>query len=209
MKELSPRALAKKKKIQLAAQRLFLKNGFSNTSMDTVTKEAKVSKQTIYSYYESKESLLYDVFQNLISEIDFEKEFQLTQRIEINNLNDLTAILEKIAERISKSLIHPEYLGLVRIILAEMSHFPELGELFKEAVPKQIMGIITKILLHANQKGIIEIDENNMDIIVRMLIGPVLTYILLDGLLVPKNKVNAISSQKVSSIVHYFVNSIS
>lgn len=208
MKELSPRALAKKRQIQSAAQELFLTNGFSDTSMDAVTKKAKVSKQTVYSYYESKEALLYDVFQNLIREINFEKEFQLTQTFEINNITDLTTLLEKVAEKISKSLVQPEYLGLVRIILAEMSNFPQLGELFIEAVPKKVIFMITSILIKAKNKGLIQLDEKDMDVTVRMLIGPLLTYILLDGLLVPQDKVIKISNSKISSIIHYFIKGI-
>jgi TetR/AcrR family transcriptional regulator, mexJK operon transcriptional repressor len=208
MKQLSSRALKKKEQIQLAAKRLFLEKGFSNTSMDAITKEAGVSKQTVYSYYESKEDLLYDVFQNLVGEIDIENKFQLSQMIEINNINDLTTILEMVAEKISKNLVQPEYLGMARIILAEISYFPQLGELFKEAVPTQVIGTIISILSHANKKDVIKINEADMDIVARMLIGPLLTYILLDGLLVPKHQVTVPSHEKISSIIHYFIKSI-
>ncbi|MDL4841241.1 TetR/AcrR family transcriptional regulator [Aquibacillus rhizosphaerae] len=208
MKKLSSRALKKKEQIQLAAQRLFLEKGFSNTSMDAITKEAGVSKQTVYSYYESKEDLLFDVFQSLIGEIDIENKFQLTQNIEINNIGDLTMTLEMVAEKISKNLVQPEYLGMARIILAEMAYFPQLGELFKEAVPTQIIGTISNILSHANKIGVIKINEADMDVVARMLIGPLLTYILLDGLLVPKDQVTVPSREKIASIIHYFIKSI-
>lgn len=208
MKQLSSRALKKKEQIQLAAQRLFLEKGFSNTSMDAITKEAGVSKQTVYSYYDSKEELLFDVFQHLIREIDIENKFQLTQKIEINNIDDLTTILEMIAEKISENLVQPEYLGMARIILAEIAYFPQLGELFKEAVPTQVIGTISSILSHANKKDVIKIKEADLDVVARMLIGPLLTYILLDGLLVPKDQVTVPSHEKIASIIHYFIRSI-
>lgn len=208
MKQLSSRALKKKEQIQIAAQRLFLEKGFSNTSMDAITKEAGVSKQTVYSYYDSKEDLLYDVFQHLISEIDIENKFQLTHNIEINNIGELTSILEMVAEKISKNLAQPEYLGMTRIILAEIVYFPQLGTLFKEAVPTQVIGTITSILSHANKKDLIKIKEADLDVVARMLIGPLLTYILLDGLLVPKDQVTVPSQEKIASIIHYFIKSI-
>ncbi len=208
MKKLSSRALKKKEQIQLAAQRLFLERGFSNTSMDAITKEAGVSKQTVYSYYESKEDLLYDVFQNLIGEFDIKNKFQLSQEIEINNIDDLTTILETVAEKISKNLVQPEYLGMARIILAEIAYFPQLGELFKNAVPTQVMGIIRIILSQANKNDVINIKDADMDVVARMLIGPLLTYILLDGLLVPKHQVTVPSHEKIASIIHYFIKSI-
>lgn len=208
MKQLSSRALKKKEQIQLAAQRLFLEKGFSNTSMDAITKEAGVSKQTVYSYYESKEDLLYDVFQHLIREIDIENKFQLTEKIEINNIGDLTTLLEMVAKKISENLVQPEYLGMARIILAEIAYFPQLGALFKEAVPTQVIGTIKSILSHANKKDVIKIKDADMDVAARMLIGPLLTYILLDGLLVPKDQVTVPSREKIASIIHYFIKSI-
>ncbi len=208
MKKLSSRALKKKEQIQLAAKRLFLEKGFSNTSMDAITKEAGVSKQTVYVYYESKEDLLYDVFQNLIGQIDIESKFQLTQKIEINNIDDLTRLLEMVAEKISQNLVQPEYLGMARIILSEISYFPQLGELFKQAVPTQVIGTIRGILSYANKKDVINIQEADTEVIARMLIGPLLTYILLDGLLVPKDQVTVPSREKIASIIHYFIKSI-
>ncbi|WP_226038553.1 TetR/AcrR family transcriptional regulator [Aquibacillus saliphilus] len=208
MTKLSSRALKKKEQIQLAAQRLFLEKGFSNTSMDAITKEAGVSKQTVYSYYKSKEDLLYDVFQSLIGEIDIENKFKLTQNIEINTIDELTTLLKMVAEKISESLVQPEYLGMTRIILAEMAYFPQLGELFKEAVPTQVIGTIRNILSQANKKDVIKIKEADTDVVARMLIGPLLTYILLDGLLVPKYQVTIPSREKIASIIHYFIKSI-
>ena len=40
-----------------AASCLFLKEGFANTSMDTVAKASGVSKQTVYSHFEGKDAL--------------------------------------------------------------------------------------------------------------------------------------------------------
>ncbi|MCA9733789.1 MAG: TetR/AcrR family transcriptional regulator [Deferribacteres bacterium] len=40
-----------------AAERLFFSNGFANTTMDEVAKEAEFSKGTLYLYFKSKEDL--------------------------------------------------------------------------------------------------------------------------------------------------------
>ena len=58
MEELSPRAQAKRQQITDAARALFLAQGFARTSMDAITAEAGVSKQTLYSYFPSKNELL-------------------------------------------------------------------------------------------------------------------------------------------------------
>ena len=58
IEELSPRAQAKRRQITDAARRLFLSQGFARTSMDAITAEAGVSKQTLYAYFPSKDDLL-------------------------------------------------------------------------------------------------------------------------------------------------------
>ena len=58
MEQLSPRAMAKRRQITDAGRALFLSQGFTRTSMDAVTAEAGVSKQTLYAYFPSKDELL-------------------------------------------------------------------------------------------------------------------------------------------------------
>jgi AcrR family transcriptional regulator len=53
--------LMKMEKIIDTAEKLFLKNDFVNTSMDDISKEAGLTKRTIYQYFTSKEDLFYAV----------------------------------------------------------------------------------------------------------------------------------------------------
>lgn len=65
MKEnLSKRELNKTKKKEIflnAAEKLFTQKGFEKTSIDEVAKEAKLTKRTLYQYFQSKEDLFYAV----------------------------------------------------------------------------------------------------------------------------------------------------
>ena len=47
----------KRSTILRAAHKLFLRDGFSATSMDAVTQEAGVSKATVYAHFDSKQRL--------------------------------------------------------------------------------------------------------------------------------------------------------
>jgi AcrR family transcriptional regulator len=53
--------LMKMEKIIDTAEKLFLQKDFMNTSMDDVSKEAGLTKRTIYQYFISKEDLFYAV----------------------------------------------------------------------------------------------------------------------------------------------------
>jgi len=51
--------------IHSAATTLFLRLGFEGTSMDAIAAEARVSKQTLYRYYQNKETLFVAVLSQL------------------------------------------------------------------------------------------------------------------------------------------------
>ncbi|MBT5881739.1 MAG: helix-turn-helix transcriptional regulator, partial [Rhodospirillaceae bacterium] len=48
-----------------SAESLFLQQGFGATSMDRIAEEAKVTKQTVYRYFPSKEALFAAVMQHV------------------------------------------------------------------------------------------------------------------------------------------------
>lgn len=81
----------KKNKVIEVATTLFAKNGFENTSMTSICSEAKVSKGLVYHYFESKESILIEIFtqvtdqmieMNKKSKSTLEPNIQLQQLIE-------------------------------------------------------------------------------------------------------------------------------
>lgn len=53
--------LARKTEITNAAERIFFKKGFENSTMDDIAKEAEFTKKTIYSYFKSKEELYFEI----------------------------------------------------------------------------------------------------------------------------------------------------
>jgi len=60
------------RKIQIleTSLRLFAQKGFHNTSIDQIAREAGISKGLIYNYFNSKEELLQEVFEQCYSEFD-------------------------------------------------------------------------------------------------------------------------------------------
>src|SRR5580658_8576833 len=54
----------KRSLIAQAALRLFLRDGFSRTSVDAIAEEAGVSKRTIYNHYGDKENLFLSVIRD-------------------------------------------------------------------------------------------------------------------------------------------------
>lgn len=202
-KELSPRAQAKRNQILDAAQELFLTKGFSGTSMDLVTMQAGVSKQTTYKYFPSKEILFSEVMKNLVSLQEFEFMFTQIKNASISTNEELQTILVKVAERLTKGLLNKTYLAVVRTAIAELQQFPQLGELFKKAVPDRALHEISSLLERAHEKGIVQIP--NSLLAAHFFLGPLIIRVLLDGLLMTKSPTDTASSVNHEEHVQTFM----
>ena len=207
IEQLSPRAQAKRQQILSAAQNLFLREGFSATSMDLVTVEAGVSKQTVYSYFSSKEKLFSEVLKNLVNLQDLEPIISQLEAAPIDTRDDLQKRLTEVAAKLTEKLMDETYLAVVRAAIAELPRFPQLGELFKEAVPYRVLRTITFVLKRAHDKGIAHVP--NPELAARLYVGPLIIRVLLDGLLVIKSQRDTSAYNNHEELVQTFMRAIS
>lgn len=102
--------MSKKEKIIYSALHLFAKNGFTETSIDTIAKHAEVSKGLTYSHFKNKEDLLKVVIESTITEMTNEM-MQSEHRSISSLLQNLKAGLVKNIDIIRLSillLVHPQ-----------------------------------------------------------------------------------------------------
>jgi TetR/AcrR family transcriptional repressor of mexJK operon len=203
---LTPRARAKRDQIREGARRLFLKRGFSGATMDAVAGEAGVSKQTLYAYYPSKEDLLFDVLRALIggglqAGLDEGRDGRL-----LRSRKEVREALSDLAGRLISALMSPEYVALVRVITAETPRLPRLGRLFRTAVPEKVLGTVSELLTRAAREG--GARRVDADAASRMFVGPLLTYVLMDGLFVGDGPPRPPAPERVGEVVDLFVAAI-
>ncbi len=179
---LTPRSRAKRDQIQTAARRLFLERGFAGTTVDAISQEAGVSKATVYGHYPGKEELLVGVLEELIGEGP--TGWPPSGQTPIGGQEELREALFVVARSMVSTLMRPENLALMRIIIAETPRFPQLGELFRRAVPARGIEGVSQVLVRANEGGAAEVAEADLDMAARMFGGTLLTYVMIDGLLV-------------------------
>jgi AcrR family transcriptional regulator len=167
--------------IRAAAYRLFLQQGFLGTSTDAILAEAGISsKETLYRHYASKEELFVDVLGHLT--LEQPRLSSLVAQIpELHDLQALRVALSTIAREILSIMKQPEYLALLRMIMAEAPRFPQLGSLFRETVPQRGLAYLSALLRYARDQGIIA--DVDFDAVTHALLGGLLTYALLDVLL--------------------------
>ncbi len=175
------RAQKTREQIRVAAKKLFLEHGYLATSTDAIMAEAGIaSKETLYRHYASKAELFVDVLGNLT--LEQPRPSSVIAHIPaINDLQALRVALSTIAREILSIMIQPEYLALLRMIIAETPRFPQLGTLFRATVPQRALNYFMALLQQAREQGIIA--NVDFDAVSHALLGGLLTYALLDILL--------------------------
>lgn len=77
----------RKKEIIKAAELLFLRKGYENTSMEEIANEALYSKGTLYNYFESKDDLFLAIGSNVYSlMIEYTEDFISKEKPGINQI---------------------------------------------------------------------------------------------------------------------------
>lgn len=141
----------KDKQIILAAKELFTKYGFKKVSMDEIASEAKVTKKTVYSYFQSKEELLKYCIKE---ELSYMKE--LIDSIESKDLKFADAV-HQVIYSLLKYKKSSEFLKML-FKEAELIKNENLRENLK-IIDKEIQNYIKHELECAIQKGEIEVEN--------------------------------------------------
>jgi TetR/AcrR family transcriptional regulator, mexJK operon transcriptional repressor len=144
---------SKAESILAAAKRTFLAAGFGAVSMDTIAREAGVSKATVYAHFAGKEELFGAV-------IGRECELYFA-RFSAGELDprDVRASLTVLGRRFLELLLSPESIALYRIILGEVTRFPSLGEVFWRAGPERQRVQIDAFLRSASASGTLALSD--------------------------------------------------
>ncbi|ROL85322.1 TetR/AcrR family transcriptional regulator [Pseudomonas chlororaphis] len=148
-----PKDLAKRQAILEAAKTLFLSNGYANTSMDAVAAEAGVSKLTVYSHFNDKETLF-------SAAVAAKCEEQLPTLIfELPAGMPIESVLLNIGRGFHLLINSEESLNLHRLIMALGSQDPKLSQIFFEAGPQRMVQGMERLLTRINQSGALRIDK--------------------------------------------------
>lgn len=135
-----------------AAVELFTEQGFSNTSMDQIARQAGVSKQTVYSHFGNKE----DLFVGAVGCKCVAHELT-TAMFEPGN--DTPAQLLNIAENFSAMLLTQEAIQVSRTCISEAETHPELSRLYFDAGPERIIGLMSELLHQLDTRGQLRVPE--------------------------------------------------
>jgi TetR/AcrR family transcriptional regulator, mexJK operon transcriptional repressor len=117
--------------ILAAAKRAFLANGYGAASMDMIARQAGVSKATVYAHFVGKEELFGAVIGR-----ECERYFARFSAGELDP-RDVRGSLAVLGRRFLDLVLSPDAIALHRIIVAEVTRFPALGQVFWQAGPER------------------------------------------------------------------------
>jgi TetR/AcrR family transcriptional repressor of mexJK operon len=204
--ELGSRAKAKRDQILSGARRVFLRDGFAVASTDAIAAEAKVSKRTLYVHYPSKEELFAGVMRELTTENPQTRALESMEKMSPGSEDELRRDLLELAKKIVTTMMQPEYLALLRTTIADTHRFPQLGGLFRATVPGRAMRSFAVFIGRSQERGVVGPDVDG-DTAVRMFVGSLLTYAVLDGLLA-EGPPRPPTQEKIEEIVELYMKAI-
>jgi AcrR family transcriptional regulator len=143
---------AARRRILDAALRVFIAHGFAAASMEGIAREARVAKLTLYRHFETKEQLFVQVARRA----------QLSVRERLDSMVDrglpLEQVLRDIISRLYDGYTHPEYLSVLRLVIAEARRFPKLGRAMLDD-SREITGPIVDYLQQLKDRGQIDVES--------------------------------------------------
>lgn len=114
-----------------AALTVFSSKGYAETTMDAIAAEAGLTKPTLYQYFPSK----HDLF----------REMMLAPRDQMLMAFDHSAgkcHVEQLWEFswvYAKTVMHPEFLALARLIIGDAQRYPEMGQAYQASGPDRVL----------------------------------------------------------------------
>lgn len=148
-----PKDLAKREAILDAAKCLFLRHGYDGCSMDAIASHAGVSKLTVYSHFNDKETLF-------AAAVKAKCEEQLPDLLfELSDEAPFETLLMKIGLGFNMLINSAESVGLHRTMIALATSSPRLSQLFYEAGPKQLIEEMARLLIKLDRAGKLRIAD--------------------------------------------------
>lgn len=157
-----------------AARKLFLGSGYGAVSMDAIAAEAGVSKRTVYSHFQNKETLFGAVIGDLCAAMGGPNAADLAPD------RSPEEVLKAYGRHILRLVLDPETLSVFRVVLSESPQFPELSQMFCTAGPDPMCNFLSNYLAELNASGVLDVGDTDTAAkqFINMVKGPYFSTLL-------------------------------
>lgn len=162
---------ARPEEIVSAALQVFAQHGFAAARLDDVAKEAGVTKGTIYLYFENKEALFQEVIRQTVVPI------LAAAEQEVRDWKGSSAeLLRHMVRGWWASVGKGSLAGVVKLIVAEATNFPELTRFYYKEVIRRGHLLFAQVLQRGVDSG--EFRQVDVMVTVRLVIAPMLMAVV-------------------------------
>ncbi|MDH2433728.1 TetR/AcrR family transcriptional regulator [Pokkaliibacter sp. MBI-7] len=146
------RSEEKRQRILETAMELFCSQGFVNTSMDAIAREADVSKQTIYSHFGSKDDLFVAAIRAKCQQANLSEDmFNQQESVEVQ--------LQRFARSFSELVLSDDAIRVLRTCISSADQQPHLGHLLFNEGPLNVIRLLTQYLQLVAGRGELAISD--------------------------------------------------
>ena len=139
---------ARPQEILEAALQVFAEKGFAAARMDEIAQRARVSKGTIYLYFESKEA----VFRALIQATLVRRVADLVALVR-DHKGPIAPLLRELLLRLGHFLSTSDLVMLPKMVIAEAGNFPDLARIYREEVVERGLTLFGGLLQTGMDRG--------------------------------------------------------
>ena len=150
------RSARKRAAILSAATEVFLKGGYLGTNVDAIAARSAVSKQTVYKHFGSKEALFIEIVASMTTDAG---DLILGETPEPKGSAELEGYLRAYAEKQLTTVLTPRLMQLRRLVIGEVSRFPDLAKVLFERGPQRAMANMAAMFERLAARGLLALDD--------------------------------------------------
>ncbi len=144
----------------------FFEHGFAASRMDDIARRARLSKGTLYLYFDSK----HDLFTGLVDALAIPN-VEHFERI-AEDVDDAPTAIRVLLQAAAHMVRESPLPRVVKVLIAEAGVFPELVQSYRHQVVERVLRAITKILEGGHERG--ELTVPDPALTARIVVAPVI-----------------------------------
>lgn len=156
---LRPSSVAKRRAILAAAEEAFLAARYDSVTMDEIAEMSRVSKQTVYTHFGTKDQLFVELVTAMTREAGDEVSAELAVP---ETRHEVTATLEGLLGHQLAVVLSPRLLRLRRLVIGEVPRFPDLARAVFEQGPRRAITTLEALLSEIDARGWVRVRDPAM-----------------------------------------------
>ncbi|ACQ80560.1 transcriptional regulator, TetR family [Beutenbergia cavernae DSM 12333] len=153
---MDPRVVRTRFAIVAAGTDLFLERGYVGTSLDEVAARAGVAKRSVYNNYADKEELFRAV---VLTATGTTSAFVAEIVSALEEPDDLEEAMRDLARRQLRAATSTRLVRLRRLLIGEVSRFPDLAREYAERVPGRVVAALAAAFEQLTAAGRLRVED--------------------------------------------------